>query len=263
MGDYHRTSLGLTKDHMINLAKGKQVKLSHANLSRGTVPIHMTKTKINRLHKAKLGKKGAMLKLSKGELRHNKLRGTGVFSNILNIAKKGFDFAKKSGLLKAGTNALANSGLIDKAIGKAGNYAKSKGANASIVNGLSGLASKGANAALNKLGSGVRHRRAGSKSSKKLKGGDLSGIPVIGPILHNLFGLGISKVKAKAIINGALMDLHKKKGHFNTHFNRRKNAELKRMKGLKGSGKRKAKKTKAKSKTAKKRKTKRGGSFIM
>ncbi len=204
----------------------------------GSHPVHLTKTQIGRLRKAKSERHGAMLQMSKAQLTHNKLRGSGAFSNLLKSAGKA---VLNSGIVQKGASALLN---------KAADYAKSKGVNAGIVDTVHGLANKGVNAGINKL-------------SAHLSGGDLSGIPIIGPILHGLFGLGLSKAKAIAVVKRAHR-MHKTKGgSFKTHVMREAKKEL-----AKGGSKTRRRYGISKKRTggaSKRRGTskRRGGSFLL
>jgi len=224
MSSYHKAHITLTRPKMLKLAKGEKVRLDHKHLAGGA-EVHLTKTQIGRMKKAHSEKKGCMLQMSKSQLRHNKLRGSGAFSN----------------LLKSAGSALLKSGLVQKganyALGKAADFAKSKGVNAGVVDVIHGLASKGVNAGLNKL-------------DQHLSGGDLSGIPIIGPILHGLFGLGLSKARAIAVVKRAHRAHKMKGGSFKMHVKREAKKEL---------GKKK--KRPAKKRTTRKRRT--GGSFLL
>jgi len=146
-------------------------------MTNGKHEVHLTKTQIGHLSKAKSERKGAMIRMSNAQLRHNKLRGSGAFSNLL----------------------------------------KSAGIN---------------------------------KIDQHLSGGDLSAIPIIGPILHGLFGLGLSKSRAIAVVKRAHRAHKMKGGSFKMHVKREAKKEL---------GKKK--KRPAKKRTTRKRRT--GGSFLL
>jgi len=228
MSSYHKAHITLTRPKMLKLAKGEKVRLDHKHLAGGA-EVHLTKTQIGRMKKAHSEKKGCMLQMSKSQLRHNKLRGSGAFSN----------------LLKSAGSALLKSGLVQKganyALGKAADFAKSKGVNAGVVDAIHGLASKGVNAGLNKL-------------DQHLSGGDLSGIPIIGPILHGLFGLGLSKRQAISVIRRAHKHHKAHGGSIKAHIKREAMKELKKKKAAK-------KRRPAKKRTTRRRKV--GGSFML
>ena len=222
---YHKVHLNLDKPKMVKLAQGAQIRLEPRHMTNGKHEVHLTKTQIGHLSKAKSERKGAMIRMSNAQLRHNKLRGSGAFSN----------------LLKSAGSAIIKSGLVQKganyALGKAADFAKSKGINADVVDTLHGLASKGVNAGINKI-------------DQHLSGGDLSGIPIIGPILHGLFGLGLSKSRAIAVVKRAHRAHKMKGGSFKMHVKREAKKELA-----------KKKKRPAKKRTTRKRRT--GGSFLL
>ena len=211
---YHKVHLNLDRPKMIKLAKGQKIRLDHKHM-KGGHEVHLTKTQIGRLRKAHAERKGCMMQMSKAQLRHNKLRGSGMFSNLLKSAGSA---VLNSGIVQKGANSLLN---------KAADFAKSKGINADMVDSLHGLATKGVNAGVNKLGqhlagTGVRRRRV------HRKGGDLSGIPIIGPILHGLLGLGLTKTQAASVVKRAKRHHRMKGGSFIAHVKREARKELKK-----------------------------------
>jgi hypothetical protein len=225
---YHKVHLKLDRTKLLKLAKGEKVRLTHGHLHHGPHQMHLTATQMKRLGKAKMEGKGAMLQMSKTQLRHNKMHGSGMFTD----------------LLKSGASALLKSGVVQKglssALQKGTDWAKSKGINSGLVDSVHGLATKGIDAGLNKL-------------NTKLTGGDLSGIPVIGPILHGLFGLGLSKAKAIAVLKRGRRAHKAKGGKLMAHVRIEARKEL-------------AKKKPVKRRPVKRRavkRTKKGGSFML
>ncbi len=245
---FHRVGLKLTGPHMKKLARGERIRLTHSQIGSGPHAVHVTKTQLGRMKKAKAEKKGMMLQMSKTQLRHNKMHGTGMFSN----------------LLKSGASALLNSGLGQKAVnyglGKVADFAKSKGVNADLVDALHGKATNIANAAL-------------AKASQHLSGSGavanaLGSIPILGGILGpiaGMFGGKISKAKAMTIARGAVT-AHRKDGKsIKHHLVKRIHAHLAGTGRKRRATKPRSRKVGAGSKSGKKRRTKRkvGGSFLL
>ncbi|XP_004346377.1 hypothetical protein CAOG_05704 [Capsaspora owczarzaki ATCC 30864] len=107
---YHPVKLNLTRDHVRKLAKGKNIRLSNNHIKTGGQTVHLTKTQINRIGKARKTGSGITLQLSLPQLRHHGRHGAGFFGNLLKgVAKNVINTAGKT-LLDKGTQKLADYG---------------------------------------------------------------------------------------------------------------------------------------------------------
>ncbi len=170
---YHPVKLNLSKAQCQNLAKGKTVQLSPSHLRSGTQQVHLTKTQVNRLHRAAKSGAGVRLQLSHPQLRHHARHGKGFFGDLLKNTGKNLINTVGKDLLNKGVSKLADFGA--KKGGIVGTLAN-LGANT-----LSQVGDKVIDKANEKLGgSGIRLTKANwnsavtrAKKHHKLKGGSI------------------------------------------------------------------------------------------
>jgi hypothetical protein len=84
---YFEHGLNLSEGQIKSLAEGKTVRLTVDKLS-GPHIVHLTRTQINKIAKCSGEGKGCDLKLSAVQLRHQRMVGSGILSDLWNGIKK-------------------------------------------------------------------------------------------------------------------------------------------------------------------------------
>lgn len=76
---YHQHGMHVSKVQARKLIKGQGIKVTHRNI-KGGQSIYLTKTQLNKMTRAHASGKGAMLRLSSGQIKHNAKHGAGFLS---------------------------------------------------------------------------------------------------------------------------------------------------------------------------------------
>lgn len=91
---YHKHRLNLQLHHIHGLASGKRIKIGN-NMFAGGQDIHLTKKELNKMAKASVAGKGMFIgPWGADQIQHNLTHGTGLWSNIKDFFKKGYEYVK-------------------------------------------------------------------------------------------------------------------------------------------------------------------------